>query len=128
MVQGSCHSRACVFLIWVGLSATAGVLLAQQGPVAAMFSDDQKRGEAIALSFATAEMPPTSTATSPAQIYLTAGDLERAFDSSHFRPDSAIVPTNTDLAIMASSPATQRVLIDRVRKHPDVLRDLEEQI
>jgi hypothetical protein len=128
MVQGSCHFRACVFLIWACVSATAGIVRAQQGPVAAMFSDDQKRGEAIALSFATAEMPPTSTAPSPAQVYLTAGDLERAFDSSRFRPDSAIVPTNTDLLITASSPATQRVLIDRVRKHSEVLRDLEEQI
>ena len=91
------------------LSSTLVVLAwAQQGPVAAMFGDDQKRGEEIALSFATSEVPPTSVAAFPAQVYLTGGDLERAFDTSRFRPDAAIVPTNTDLMITAASPATQQ--------------------
>ena len=40
-----------------------------------MFSDDQKRGEEIALSFATSEVPPTSVAAFPAQVYLTGGEL-----------------------------------------------------
>jgi hypothetical protein len=93
-----------------------------------MFGDDQKRGEEIALSFATAEVPPTTAAAFPAQVYLTGGDLERAFDSSRFRPDAAIVPTNTDLLITAASPATQRVLIDRVRKQSSVMRSLQNQI
>ena len=48
------HTRLCGLLIGALLS-TLAVARAQQGPVAAMFSDDQKRGEAIALSFATAE-------------------------------------------------------------------------
>ena len=110
------------------LALPSGLAIAQQGPVAAMFSDDQKRGESIALSFATAELAPTAAAAFPSQIYLTGGDLERAFDESRFRPDAAIVPTNTELQITASSPATQRVLIDRVRKQSVVMRDLQEQI
>jgi hypothetical protein len=61
-------------------------------------------------------------------VFFSAGDLERAFDTAEFRPDAAIVPTNTDLQIAASSPGTQRVLIDRVQKHPDTLRALESQI
>jgi hypothetical protein len=64
----------------------------------------------------------------PARLYLSSGDLERAFDNRNFRPDAAIVPTNTDLLVTAPAPATQRVLIDRVQKQPDVMRDLEEQI
>jgi hypothetical protein len=110
------------------MSLPLGQALAQQGPVAFMFGDDQKRGEEIALSFATTEMAPTATAAFPSKIYLTGGDLERAFDTPRFRADAAIVPTNTDLDITASSPATQRVLIDRVRKQSAVMRDLQEQI
>ena len=106
----------------------AGVVVAQQRPVAAMFGDDQKRGETIASSFSTAEIAPTASAKFPLQIYLTAGDLARAFDQADFRPDAAIVPTNTDLLTTATSPATQRVLMERVRKQPTVMRDLEEQI
>ena len=106
----------------------AAVLVAQQGPVAAMFGDDQKRGDSIALSFATAELPATAAASVPLQIYLTGGDLERAFDDARFRPDAAIVPTNTDLDITASLPGTQQVLIERVRRQRAVLSDLQEQI
>jgi hypothetical protein len=128
MAQGIRYTRAFLLLIAALLALSAGVAIAQQGPVAAMFSDDQKRGDAIALSFATAEMAPTATAGFPSQIYLTGGDLERAFDESRFRPDAAIVPTNTDLVITAPSPATQRVLIERVRRQSAVMRDLEDQI
>ena len=109
-------------------SILASVVVAQQKPVAAMFGDDQKRGERIALSFATAEIAPTASAGFPLQIYLTAGDLGRAFDRADFRADAAIVPTNTALLTTAASPATQRVLIERVRKQSTVMRDLEEQI
>jgi hypothetical protein len=128
MAQGIPYTRAFLLQIAALLALSAGVAIAQQGPVAAMFSDDQKRGDAIALSFATAEMAPTATAGFPSQIYLTGGDLERAFDESRFRPDAAIVPTNTDLVITAPSPATQRVLIERVRRQSAVMRDLEDQI
>jgi hypothetical protein len=128
--MGRGNRRARRFpLLAAGLLATlVGVTEAQQGRVAAMFSDDQQRGEEIALSFATAEVPPTSAAGFPAQVYLTGGDLERAFDTARFRPDAAIVPTNTDLLITASSPNTQRILIDRVRKQSSVMRKLENQI
>ena len=121
-------TRAYLLLIAAFLTLPATVVIAQQGPVAAMFSDDQKRGNTIALSFATVELAPTATAPSPAQIYFTGGDLERAFDDSRFRPDAAIVPTNTDLQLTASDPATQRVLIDRVRRQSAVMRDLQEQV
>lgn len=128
MAKGTRHTRAHVLVIAAFLALPAAVVIAQQGPVAVMFSDDQKRGDSVALSFATLEMAPTTTAAFPAQIYLSAGDLERAFDESRFRPDAAIVPTNTDLEITASDPATQRLLIDRVRRQPGVMRDLQEQI
>ena len=58
-------------------------------------------------------------------MYLSAGDLVRAIDSPGFRPDGAIVPTNAELQIHAPNPTTQRVLVDRVRKLPDVARDLQ---
>jgi hypothetical protein len=128
MGRGTFRALRSLLLIGVLISTLAGVTRAQQGPVAAMFGDDQKRGEEIALSFATAEVPPTAAAGFPAQVYLTGGDLERAFDTSRFRPDAAIVPTNTDLIITSGSPATQRVLVDRVRKQSSVMRSLENQI
>jgi len=128
MAQRKRNTRTFILLIVSVISLTFGQALAQQGPVAFMFGDDQKRGEEIALSFATTELAPTATAAFPSKIYLTGGDLERAFDTPRFRADAAIVPTNTDLDITASSPATQRVLIDRVRKQSAVMRDLQEQI
>jgi hypothetical protein len=106
----------------------AEIVLAQQTPVAAMFGDDQKRDASLASSFLVVDLPATSVATFPARVYLSAGDVERAFDRAEFRPDAAIVPTNTDLLTTAQAPVTQRVLIDRVRKQPDVLRDLDDQI
>jgi hypothetical protein len=106
----------------------AEVAIAQQGPVAVMFGSDQKRDAALALSFLPVDVPPTKTAGFPLRVYLSAGDLERALDNAQFRPDAAIFPTNTDLLISAPAPATQRTLVDRVRKQPDVLRDLEDQI
>jgi hypothetical protein len=115
-------------LICALISLASGAVVAQQRPVAAMFSDDQKRGDTVALSFSTAEVPPAKTLGVPLQIYLTAGDLERAFDTPAFRPDAAIVPTNTDLLLTASSPATQAVLIDRVRKQSGVMSNLQEQV
>jgi hypothetical protein len=126
----STHIRPAhyVSLVCALVSLASGAIVAQQRPVAAMFGDDQKRGGVIALSFATAESPPTAALGVPLQIYLTAGDLERAFDQPAFRPDAAIVPTNTDLMLTAPAPGTQAVLIDRVRKQPAVMRDLQEQV
>jgi len=128
MSPGTRKIAGSLLLLGALFSAFALVARAQQGPVAAMFSDDQKRGAEIALSFATAEIAATGAASFPAQVYLTGGDLERAFDISRFRPDAAIVPTNTDIAITAAAPGTQRVLIDRVRKQSAVMRDLQTQI
>jgi len=115
--------------------ALAGVAVGAQsgssappGPVGAMFAADQKRDTSRAASFETADLPASKAAAFPARVYLSAGDLERAFDRSEFRPDAAIVPTNTDLLITAPQPATQRVLISRVQKQREVLRDLEDQI
>jgi hypothetical protein len=61
-------------------------------------------------------------------VYLSAGDLERAFDGAGFRPDAAIVSTNTHLVVTAASPTTQRVLIDRIQRVPPVMADLQAQI
>lgn len=69
-----------------------------------------------------------AAAASPLHVYLSAGDLERAFDALAFRPDAAIVPTNTGLVITAASPSSQRVLVSRVSKQPQVMADLQEQI
>lgn len=119
-----------VFALVVGASLVTltGLVLAQDGTVAALYTDDQKRAPALALSFWTAELPATSAASAPLHVYLTAGDLERAFDRSEFRPDAAIIPTNTDLQITASDPATQRVLVSRVQKQPEAMRELETQV
>lgn len=111
-------------LLW----PAAVLVLAQQGPVAALFGDEQKRGAQMASSFATTELPAAGAAGPQARVYLLAGDLERAFDTERFRPDAAIVPTNTDLDLTASSPPTQRVLVDRVRPQAAVMRDLQEQV
>ena len=122
------HTRIHSLVVASCLAALAGVVAAQTGPVAAMFGDDQRRAASRAMSFERVELPATATARVPLQVYLSAGDLERAFDTAAFRPDAAIVPTNTDLQIKASSPATQRVLIERVQAQADVLRELESQI
>jgi len=125
------HARTLALLVGVACSLPAAVAIAQQsaqGPVAAMFGADQKRDTSFAQSFLKADLPATGTATFAANVYLSAGDLERAFDKPEFRPDAAVVPTNTDLQVTASFPATQRVLIDRVRKQADAMRDLEEQV
>jgi hypothetical protein len=102
--------------------------MAQQGPVSALFDDEQKRGTLIASSFETTEIQPSAGAAFPSRVYLFAGDLVRAFDNARFRPDAAIVPTNTELLLTAPSPATQRVLVERVQKQPAVMRDLQDQI
>jgi hypothetical protein len=128
MVSGLRRLRPSLLLIGVCLVLPAVVLVAQQGPVAAMFGDDQKRGESIALSFATAELPATAAAPLALQIYLTGGDLERAFDTVRFRPDAAIIPTNTDLEITAALPGTQQVLVERVRRQQAVFKDMQGQI
>ena len=119
-----------VFALMVGgaLATVTGVPLAQGGSVAALFQDDQKRDLSLSFSFSNVELPATSTASAPLQVYLTVGDLERAFDRSEFRPDATIIPTNTELQITATDPATQRVLISRVQKQPEAMRDLESQV
>ena len=131
MLQGPA-SRAHTFLIGILVAATSAAgAIAQQtpsSPVAAMFSADQKRDASRAASFLQVDQPATKAAAFPVRLYLSAGDLERAFDRSEFRPDAAIVPTKTDLMLTAPSPNTQRVRIERVQKHPDVMRELESQI
>jgi hypothetical protein len=93
-----------------------------------MFADDQKRDPNLAPSFLVVDLPASKTGGAPPKVYLSAGDLERAFDRAEFRPDGAIVPTNAELQVDAPSPSTQRVLFDRVRKLPDVARDLQDQV
>jgi hypothetical protein len=121
---------AGVFALVIGIcvAALSAIAVAQQGPVAAMFADEQRRDAALAPSFATVDQPATQTAAAPLKVFLGAGDLERAFDRAEFRPDAAIVPTNTELQLTAAAPATQRVLIQRVGKQPEVMRGLDEQL
>jgi hypothetical protein len=128
MWSGARDRRVFAFVAGIGVALLTAVALAQQGPVATMFGDDQKRDASLGPSFVPLDLPATSAAAFPLRVYLSAGDLERAFDNAAFRPDAAIVPTNTDLEITAPSPATQRVLVDRVRKTEDVMRHLESEI
>jgi hypothetical protein len=121
------HVNSRAFLSGAMLLLGVGSAVAQQGSVAAMYADDQQRGKAVAVGFATASIPAAGSLAA-AQVYLTTGDLQRAFDNARFRPAAAIVPTNTELQIAAKSPATQQVLIDRVRSQPDVMRALQDQI
>jgi hypothetical protein len=111
----------------LAVATTFAVAFAQDGTVATMFRADLKREQALALSFQPTELPGVG-AVPPLHVYLSAGDLGRAFDSAEFRPDAAIVPTNTGLIITAASPSTQRVLIQRVQKQPQVYADLQAQI
>ncbi len=123
------HLRQIPDAVLVGLAVASAfaVAFAQEGPVANMFRADLKREQALAESFLPVEIPPAGS--SPAlQVYLSAGDLERAFDTPSLRPDAAIVPTNTGLVITAASPSTQRVLTQRVEKQPQVMADLLDQI
>jgi hypothetical protein len=92
-----------------------------------MFREDLKRHQMLAASFLPIEVPASGGAPT-LHVYLTAGDLERAFDRPEFRPDAAIVPTNTNLIVTAASPTTQRVLIARVMKQPAVMADLQDQV
>jgi len=126
MPQGT-RIRACALLVGMAVSIVPGLARAQ-GPVKEMFDDDQKRDTSLVISFLPSELPATSGARFSLHVYLSAGDLQRALDKREFRPDAVIIPTNTDLQLVADSPATQRVLIDRVRKQPEVMRDLEAQV
>jgi len=125
MLQVPGGARAVALLI--ALVAVPAAVAAQQGPVGAMFESDKARDPARAASFQVVDLP-TQAGQSSLKIYLSAGDLERAFDRPEFRPGATILPTNTDLSITAVQPATQRLLISRVQQHPEVLRDLEAQI
>jgi hypothetical protein len=120
--------RRAVVLAAFTMAVLAAVVAAQTGPVATMYSADQRRVPSRAQSFERVELAAPAAGGAPLQVYLSAGDLERAFDTAAYRPDAAVVPTNTSLQITASSPSTQRVLIDRVQKDPGALRDLETQI
>ena len=127
MVQHTGRSRGRAFLAFAAVAATCAAAFTQEGPVASMFRDDLKREQSLALSFLPIELP-ASASGSPLHVYLSAGDLERAFDNAGFRPGAAIVPTNTNLVVTAASPSTQRVLIERVQKQPKVMADLQDQI
>ena len=120
------RTRAFALCVAV-LAVPAVVAMAQQGPIGAMFDSDKARDASRSASFERVDLP--ATADQPLlRVYLSAGDLERAFDRSEFRPSAAIIPTNTDLSITAPQPATQRVLIARLQTQPAVIRDLEDQI
>jgi hypothetical protein len=127
MVQRTRQIRSAATLVVLAAVAAVTTVLAQQEPVATMFREDLKRGESLAPSFHPIELPAAGAA--PAlHVYLSAGDLERAFDTAALRPDAAIIPTNTGLVITAASPSSQRVLTSRVSKQPEVMADLQDQI
>jgi hypothetical protein len=122
------RARVLALLGAAVLASPTTAVFGQQQPVGAMFESDKARDASRADSFLPVELPAAPAASTPLRVYLSAGDLERAFDRAEFRPGAVILPTNTDLSMTASQPATQRILLSRVQKHPDVLRDLEEQV
>jgi hypothetical protein len=61
-LPGPRHSCAFALLFGIFLLIPAGLAIAQQRPIAAMFSDDQKRDAALALSFLTVDLPATNGA------------------------------------------------------------------
>lgn len=126
MVELTDRARGRAFIAAIIASASLAVVIAQDGPVAAMFRDDLRREHALGASFLPIELP--AGAATSLHVYLSAGDLARAFDTATFRPDAAIVPTNIGLVVTAASPSTQRVLIARVQKVPRVMADLQDQI
>lgn len=117
-----------VVLAAVIVAVSGSAALAQQGPVGALFDSEKKRDATRAASFHVVELPAAGAGQSPLRASLGVGDLERALDRPEFRPAAVILPTNTDLVIDAVQPATQQILISRVRQQPAVLRDLEAQI
>lgn len=119
--------RVRALLTAAALVLSAGIGIAQKAPLAALYNAEQQRDGFLAPSFLQVDLPATNTGR-PVPLYLMAGDLERAFDRPEFRPDAAIIPTNTDLLLKAPAPATQRVLITRVEKQPETMRDLTEQV
>lgn len=125
MVAHTYRAGGSVLIAALIALASFAVVAAQDGPVAAMFRDDLKRESALSASFLPIELP---RAESSIHVYLSAGDLARAFDAAKFRPDAAIVPTNAGLVVTAAAPATQRVLIERIQKVPPVMADLQNQI
>ena len=120
MARGIRNIRATL-LIAAALVVCTALRDGATGPVAPCLRTSRSE-VLLASSFATADIAPTGAAGFPSQVYLFAGDLERAFDNAKFRPDAAIVPTNTDLQLTATSPSIQRVLVDRVRKQPAIMR------
>jgi hypothetical protein len=127
MLQVPGRARKSVLLVAI-VAMSAPIATAQQGPVGAMFESDKAREASRAASFQLVDVPTTQAGQPSLRVYLSAGDLERAFDRPEFRPAAAIIPTNTDLSITASQPATQRILVSRVQKQPAVMRDLEDQV
>ena len=121
------HPRTVAAILLGTMAMLGAATLAQETPVAAMYAADQKRARTLAQSFASIDVRPGAADGAPLQVYLSAGDLERAFDTAAFRPDAAIIPTNPGLVLGAASPATQLVLTQRVRRRAEVMRDLEQQ-
>ena len=122
------HPRAGALLTVAALLFSVAIAFAQKAPLAALYNAEQQRDAFLATSFLQVDLPATATTPYPAPLYLMAGDLERAFDRREFRPDAVIIPTNTDLLLKAPAPATQRVLVTRVEKQPETMRDLTEQV
>ena len=114
-------------LVSLAIAGTLTGTFAQEGPVANMFRADLKREKALSLSFQPIELPAVG-AGAPLHVFLSAGDLERAFDTAEYRPAAAIIPTNTGLVITAASPSTQRVLTQRLERQPQLMADLLDQI
>lgn len=63
-------------------------------------------------------------ASDDVNVYLTVGKIQSVFDIDRFRPDGAIMPTNLNLNFRAAFPTTQKYLVERVSKYPNVLKYL----
>jgi hypothetical protein len=108
----------------IGASWTA---LAEDRPVASWFTDQQSASQ-FTRSFYKVQLPATPAGPQELSVFLTVGDIAVAFDRARFRPDGAIVPTNMNLDLYASFPATQAILIQRVSADPPTLHNLQTQV
>ena len=111
MRRGHRRSRSLALIAGLLLSVPAASDGLQDGPVAAMFAADQRRHEALAPSFLVAPLPQGVAGAPAGRVFLSAGDLARAFDDPAFRPDAAIVPTITELLTDAAEPAPRQLLL-----------------
>jgi hypothetical protein len=114
----------------IALSVACAVPLcvsAAEKPLGTMFRETQAESK-FDRSFFSHEVPRSESSTSSWMVYLFAGDLAKTFDLPKYRVDAAIMPSNTRMQLNAIFPFTQKILLDRVRRHKNEFENLENQV